>query len=130
MKLYHPLSHGFIVLIALAMMLSAGLLNADKILSDQEMDALSSLLAEQDLNLSHTEFYRDWDPYTKAKTTWHMNILQKGLGANHQIEELRALMAAQDWDAMLRHFADIAWEIEPTPKPAKALDFKNPRALL
>ena len=129
MKLYHPLSHGLYVLFALAILLSAGFLNAGEILSAQEMDALSSLLAEQDLNLGHTEFYRDWDPYTKAKTKWHMNILQKGLGANPQLEELRELMAVKDWDAMLRHFAGVAWELDPAIKTAKVLDFKNPKAL-
>ena len=129
MKLYHPFSHGFIVLITLAIMLSAGLLNAGEILSDQEIKALSSLLAEQDLNLMHTEFYRDWDPYTKAKTKWHMNILQKGLGANGQIDDLRTLMATKDWNAMLRHFAGVAWEIDLVHRPATAMNFKNPKAL-
>lgn len=129
MKLYHPLSYGFIALAVLVFTLSAGLLSAGEILSDQEMDALSQLLAEQDLDLKHTEFYRDWDPYTKAKTQWHMNLLQKGLGAKSQIEELRTLMAAKDWDAMLRHYAYVAWEVDSVPQPAQTLNFKNPKAL-
>lgn len=129
MKLYHPLRHGFCLVIALAIMLSVGLLNANEILSDLELEALSGLLGTENLNLNHTEFYRDWDPYTKAKTAWHMNVLQKGLGAKGQIEELRALMATKDWDAMLRHYADVAWEIDSAIPPATALDFKNPKAL-
>ncbi|MFA5666260.1 MAG: hypothetical protein WC944_04670 [Candidatus Cloacimonadaceae bacterium] len=129
MKLYHPLSHGLWSLIALAVLLSAGVLNANEILSELKMQALSELLATQDLNLNHTEFYRDWDPYTKGKTAWHMNILQKGLGAKGQIEELRDLMATKDWDAMLRHYAYVAWELDPAIPPATALDFKNPKVL-
>jgi hypothetical protein len=129
MKFYHYFSYLLMVLLTLILGLSAGLLYAYDLFSIEELNTLSEMLATQGLNLRHSEFYRDWDPSTQAKNSWHMDVLQKGIGAEAHIADLRELMAEKDWDVMLSHFAGIAWEEQLLAKTAKPLDFKNPKAL-
>mgnify|MGYP001044956554 CR=1 FL=1 len=99
------------------------------LLTSGELDQLSEMLSEMDLNPEHTAFHRDWDSSTLGKTQWHMSILQDGLGSLSLLSDLRELMASEDLDAMLSHYAEIAWETHATVHGAQALDFKDHKAL-
>lgn len=129
MKKYHHLSSWLMRTLLLLLLVSTTVLFGADILTVDELNTLAEMLATKGLNLRHTEFYRDWDPTAKAKTEWNMDILQRGIGAEQKISELREQMAEPAWDRQLKHFAAIAWEEELQAKPGNALAFKNPKAL-
>ncbi|MCK9335129.1 MAG: hypothetical protein M0Q99_07455, partial [Candidatus Cloacimonetes bacterium] len=44
------------------------------VLSENELLELQTMLSTEDLLPQHTSFYRDWDPYSRLKSDWHMQI--------------------------------------------------------
>jgi len=70
------------------------------------------MLGEADLVPAHTKFYRDWDPYARLKSDWHMRTLQDGLDAIPLFGELREVMNVNDHDAICEHLFDITFGVK------------------
>ncbi len=129
MRIYHDLGKVGMLLLILVISFSASMLTAETMLSEAELEVLTQMLAEAELNVEHTGFYRDWDLSTEAKSSWHMEVLGGGLDALSKIDELRALMAERELDAVLNGLYQIAWDTQADFRKATPLDFKNPKAL-
>lgn len=86
------------------------------ILSINEQDELKNMLLEAELLPEHCKFYRDWDPYTRFKSDWHMNVLEGGLDATAQFGALRALISEPAIPELLEQFFFISHNIAPMPQ--------------
>ncbi|HOA29316.1 MAG TPA: hypothetical protein PKL34_04700, partial [Candidatus Cloacimonadota bacterium] len=82
------------------------------ILSEDETLELHSMLGEADLVPAHTKFYRDWDPYARLKSDWHMRTLQDGLDAIPLFSDLREVMYVNYHEPICEHLFDIAFGVK------------------
>ena len=82
------------------------------ILSEDETLELHSMLGEADLVPAHTKFYRDWDPYARLKSDWHMRTLQDGLDAIPLFSDLREVMYVNYHEPICEHLFDITFGVK------------------
>ncbi len=82
------------------------------ILSEDETLELHSMLGEADLVPAHTKFYRDWDPYARLKSDWHMHTLQDGLDAIPLFSDLREVMNVNYHGPIYEHLFDITFGVK------------------
>jgi len=107
------------------------------ILSAAEILQISEMLQAQDLHLEHLKFYRDWDPSTRFKSNWHVNILQDAPDNLANLSALRELFAVPGLRDQLIHLGQICWDspdlvydFQPDPGPdiaALAATIKRPK---
>ena len=81
------------------------------VLSADEYAELERMLAEAELLPEHTKFYRDWDPYTRLKSDWHMQVLQGGLDALPLFGDLREVMSVDYHGDILEELCKITFGV-------------------
>lgn len=106
MKVLRLLSLLCIIQIPLLLCAQTELINY-QILSENEAGELQNMLLQADLVPEHTKFYRDWDPYTRLKSDWHMAVLEGGLDAPARFAALRELMAEEALTEQINHFFGV-----------------------
>lgn len=104
--------HRLLIVLAFTLLFcrAAGLLYAEKILSENELEQFSEMLAQEGFTLQHAAFCRDWDPSTLAKSEWHLQVLEGGFSAVEILEDLQEKMRKRDESSLPRFLGDIAAE--------------------
>ena len=82
------------------------------VLSENELLELQTMLSTEDLLPQHTSFYRDWDPYSRLKSDWHMQTLQGGFAALPLFGDLRAVMNVNYHGDIYEHMFDITFGVK------------------